>query len=149
MMRVLALIAGALFGAGACISGMVRPSKVLAFLDFHDAWDPSLALVVGSGLAVHAIAWRLARAPRQPKFGSAYPSPASPQLDARLLGGAVIFGVGWGLGGFCPGPAVVSLVSFVPSTFAFAGAMLVGMVLARVLANADGMPVRKSGDAAS
>lgn len=148
-LRVFSLIAGVLFGLGACISGMVRPSKVIAFLDFSGGWDPSLALVMGAGFMVHALAWRSARPPRKPMFGTAYPSPPSPQIDARLLGGAAIFGLGWGLGGFCPGPAVVSMVSLVPGTLVFGGAMLAGMVLAKMFAGADGMPVRKSGDAAS
>jgi uncharacterized membrane protein YedE/YeeE len=149
MFRLLSLFAGALFGLGACISGMVRPSKVIAFLDFHGAWDPSLALVMGAGMAIHAIAWRLSRPPKKPLFGEQYPGPPSTQIDKRVLVGAAIFGLGWGLGGFCPGPAVVSTVSLVPGTLVFAAAMLGGMVLAKMFAGADGVPVRKAGDAAS
>jgi uncharacterized protein len=144
---LIALVAGALFGAGACVSGMVRPSKVLAFLDFGGAWDPSLALVLATGLAVHAVAWRLARPPRTPWFGDRFPGAPQAPIDLRLIAGAVLFGVGWGLGGFCPGPAMVSVVSLVPGTFVFMAAMLAGMGLARVLANADVGPAAKTGDA--
>lgn len=148
--RVLALFAGMLFGAGACLSGMVRPSKVLAFLDFGGGWDPSLALVLGTGLAIHAVAWRFARPPRVPAFGDSYPGPPSKKLDVRLIGGAIVFGLGWGIGGFCPGPAIVSIVSLVPGTLLFAGAMLAGIVLARLVAGADSSTNELScGDASS
>ncbi len=126
-MNLLAIIGGALFGAGVCISGMVRPSKVLGFLDFGGAFDASLLLVMVSGLVVSMITWRVVAKLRAPRFGTVFPPPASKIIDLRLVGGAAIFGVGWGLSGYCPGPAVVSLVSGVPDAFVFCAAMAAGM----------------------
>lgn len=126
-MNLVAITGGALFGAGVCISGMVRPSKVIGFLDFGGAWDPTLLVVMASALAVSIVAWRIVAKLRTPRFGTAFPSPASPLVDARLIGGAAVFGVGWGLSGYCPGPALVSLVSGVTAVFVFCGAMLAAM----------------------
>ena len=126
-MNLVAILGGALFGAGVCISGMVRPSKVIGFLDFDGAWDPSLLVVMASALAVSLVAWRIVARLRTPRFGTAFPPPASPVVDARMIGGAVLFGVGWGLSGYCPGPALVSLVSGVTAVFVFCGAMLAAM----------------------
>ncbi|HEY1559249.1 MAG TPA: DUF6691 family protein [Kofleriaceae bacterium] len=117
------LAAGVLFGAGACVSGMVRPSKVLAFLDFGGAWDATLLVVMASALAIHVVAWRLVPRARDP-------GPPSPIVDARLFGGAALFGIGWGLGGYCPGPAAVSIVSGAHSSLVFVAAMISGMWLA-------------------
>lgn len=128
-MNPLAIVGGALFGAGVCISGMVRPSKVLGFLDFGGAWDPSLLVVMASALAVTILAWRVVDRMPKPKFGAAFPPPPSPLVDARLVAGAAIFGIGWGLSGYCPGPAVVALVAGVPATFVFVGSMLAAMFL--------------------
>lgn len=126
-MNPLALCGGALFGAGVCISGMVRPSKVLGFLDFAGPWDATLLVVMASALAVMVVAWRMVARLRTPRFGREYPAPPSPLVDARLLVGAVLFGLGWGLSGYCPGPALVALVAGVPATFVFVAAMLAGM----------------------
>ena len=128
-MTPIALFAGALFGAGACLSGMVRPSKVLAFLDFGGAWDATLLVVFASGLAVHAVAWRVVARLRTPRFGTAYPDPPARMIDAKLVGGAALFGIGWGLAGYCPGPAIVALVSGAVPAFVFVGAMCVGMLV--------------------
>jgi uncharacterized protein len=125
--NLVAILGGALFGAGVCISGMVRPSKVIGFLDFDGAWDPSLLVVMASALAVSLVAWRIVAKLRTPRFGTAFPPPASPVVDARMIGGAALFGVGWGLSGYCPGPALVSLVSGVTAAFVFCGAMLAAM----------------------
>jgi uncharacterized membrane protein YedE/YeeE len=125
--NLVAILGGALFGAGVCVSGMVRPSKIIGFLDLGGAWDPSLLVVMGSALAVSILAWRVVAKVRTPRFGTAFPSPASRVIDARLIGGAAVFGVGWGLSGYCPGPALVSLVSGVPAVFVFCGAMLAAM----------------------
>ena len=126
-MNPIALLGGALFGAGVCISGMVRPSKVLGFLNFGGAWDASLLLVMASALVVSMITWRIVAKLRTPPFGTAFPEPPSPLVDARLVGGAAVFGVGWGLAGYCPGPALVSLVSGVTGSLVFCVAMLAGM----------------------
>ena len=123
MRALIALLAGALFGAGACVSGMVRPSKVLAFLDFGGAWDATLLVVMATALALHVVAWRLVPAAR-------HPGPPSTVIDARLLGGAALFGIGWGLGGYCPGPAAVSIVSGAHSSLVFVAAMISGMWVA-------------------
>jgi uncharacterized protein len=122
-----AILGGALFGAGACISGMVRPSKVIGFLDFGGAWDPSLLLVMGSALVISIAAWRIVARLRTPRFGTEFPAPASTIVDVRLIGGAAMFGVGWGLSGYCPGPALVSLVSGVTAVFVFCAAMIAAM----------------------
>lgn len=128
-MNPLAILGGVLFGAGVCISGMVRPSKVLGFLDVRGAWDPSLLVVMASALAVTILAWRIVGRMPKPRFGGTFPTPPSPLVDARLVAGAAIFGLGWGLSGYCPGPAVVALVGGVPATFVFVGAMLAAMFL--------------------
>ena len=112
---------------------MVRPSKVLGFLDFGGAWDASLLLVMASALALYAIAWRIVARLKAPRFGDHFPGPPSTNVDLRLVGGAALFGVGWGLAGYCPGPAIVSLVSCVPASFVFVGGMLAGMLAVRSL----------------
>ena len=136
-MTWISILGGALFGAGVCVSGMVRPSKVIGFLDFGGAWDASLLLVMGSALAVSIIAWRIVAKLRAPRFGDAFPAPASQLVDARLIGGAAIFGVGWGLSGYCPGPALVSIVSGVPAVLIFCAAMLAAMAIVNK-SSADG-----------
>jgi hypothetical protein len=128
MNALIAAVCGALFTAGVCISGMVRPSKVLGFLDFGGSWDPSLALVMASALALHAIAWRIVKRTPSPPFGSQFPRAPSQTIDRRLIGGAAIFGVGWGISGFCPGPAIVSIVSGATSSLVFVGAMAAAML---------------------
>jgi len=129
----ISLACGALFGAGVCISGVVRPSKVTGFLDLGGAWDASLAFVMASALAVHIIAWRLVARARKPRFGAAFPGPPLSTIDVPLVGGAALFGVGWGISGYCPGPAVVSIVSGTLSSVVFVIAMAVGVVLADLL----------------
>jgi uncharacterized membrane protein YedE/YeeE len=138
MNAAIALICGALFGAGVCISGMTRPSKVLGFLDLGGSWDPSLALVMGSALALHVVAWRLIKGKTTPRFGTAYPGPPSMIVDTRLIAGAVIFGIGWGISGFCPGPAIVSLASGAKASFVFVGAMAAAMLASRHVDRTDG-----------
>ncbi len=136
--NIVALVCGALFAAGACISGMVRPSKVLGFLDFGGSWDATLAVVMASALAIHALAWRLVRRDRRPRFGDCYPGAASTAIDRKLVGGAVLFGLGWGLAGFCPGPAIVSIVSGARASFVFVGAMIAAMLVYHRASDADG-----------
>jgi uncharacterized membrane protein YedE/YeeE len=122
MKRVAPLIAGLLFGLGLCLSGMTDPHKVLAFLDLAGVWDPSLALVMGGAILVAFFAFRLA-----PKGAF---SPANGKIDLRLAGGAAVFGVGWGLVGLCPGPALADLGFLDPRALGFVLAMAAGMRLA-------------------
>jgi len=129
MKGAVALLAGALFGAGVCISGMVRPSKVLGFLDFGGAWDASLLVVMAVALALHVVAWRVVKSMRAPRYATAFPGPPSTVVDLRLVGGAVLFGVGWGISGYCPGPAIVSIVSGATSAFVFVAMLSVSIAL--------------------
>ena len=121
------LLAGALFGAGVCISGMVRPSKVIGFLDLGGPWDPSLALVMASALVLTAVTWRIVGRLRAPLFAPRFPDAPSTTIDRRLVVGAALFGIGWGISGFCPGPAIVSLVSGARASLVFVGAMCAAM----------------------
>ena len=125
-----AVASGSLFGLGLALAGMTRVEKVRGFLDFSGDWDPSLLFVMGGAVAVHAVAWRVVARRARPVFAPRFEFPAARVIDARLLGGAALFGVGWGLGGFCPGPAVASLASGAPAAVAFVVAMLAGFVLA-------------------
>ena len=121
-----ALGAGALFGIGLVVSQMVDPGKVLAFLDFAGRWDPSLALVMAGALAVAVPGFRLAQARGAPALGGRFDVPANTEIDRRLLAGAAVFGIGWGLVGFCPGPAVASLAFGRWESLVFVLAMLAG-----------------------
>lgn len=104
-----ALAAGLLFGAGLAVAGMTNPHKVLNFLDVTRHWDPSLALVMGSAIPVSAVAFWLAKRRRRPFFESGFVLPTNRHLERPLWIGSALFGIGWGLGGYCPGPAVASL----------------------------------------
>lgn len=129
-MRVLvALFSGTLFGLGLAVSGMINPQKVIGFLDVAGAWDPTLALVMGGALLVTIPAFRLILGRPRPVLADGFSLPTKTVLDERLLGGAALFGVGWGLSGFCPGPAVAALVTGLTPVFAFVAAMAAGMVL--------------------
>ncbi|MDJ0850385.1 MAG: YeeE/YedE family protein [Myxococcota bacterium] len=121
-----ALLAGTLFGAGLSISQMVDPDKVLGFLDLAGSWDPSLALVMAAALAVTAAGYRLAWRRERPLLAPRFELPTRRDLDARLLGGAVLFGLGWGIAGFCPGPALASIAGGEGSALVFVAALLVG-----------------------
>jgi uncharacterized protein len=124
-----AFACGALFALGLAISGMTHPSKVLAFLDFAGAWDPSLAFVMAGGVLVNVLLFRVAFRRGTPLLARTFALPDSRDIDARLVGGAALFGVGWGLGGFCPGPAVVSLAGGATPFVVFFVAMLFGMAV--------------------
>jgi uncharacterized membrane protein YedE/YeeE len=128
MMLVLAaaLASGTLFGIGLVVSQMIDPGKVLAFLDVAGSWDPSLALVMLGALAVAVPGFRLARARSVPVLGGRFEAPSHSAVDRKLLVGAAVFGVGWGLVGFCPGPAIASLVFARPESLIFVVAMLAG-----------------------
>lgn len=124
---IIALGTGVLFGAGLILSGMTQPAKVVNFLDVTGDWDASLALVMVGAIAVHLLAYRLVPRLPKPVWGPRWGLPTRRDIDARLLVGAVLFGAGWGLAGYCPGPALTSLVAGASSTLLFTGAMLVGM----------------------
>lgn len=133
-MRALAgLIAGLLFGAGLCISGMTWPAKVTGFLDFAGNWDPSLAFVMAGAVGTYAIARQLIRRRGAPLLAESFEPRVNNRIDVRLLVGAAIFGVGWGLSGYCPGPALVSTARLAAVTLVFIGAMSAGMLVAKRL----------------
>lgn len=120
-------VAGVIFAVGLVIAGMTQPSKVMAFLDFTGSWDPSLALVMGGAIAVYAPAYRYITGLRGPTFADSYLLPLQRSLDGRLLSGAALFGIGWGLAGYCPGPGIVALGTGGSSAVVFALSMLSGM----------------------
>jgi uncharacterized protein len=127
---IVALVAGALFGVGLAISGMVNPAKVVGFLDVAGGeWDPTLIFVMGGALLVIIPAFRMILKRPRPILADGFALPTESALDRRLLGGASLFGVGWGLSGFCPGPAVVAMVTGLVPVFAFVGAMMGGMAI--------------------
>ena len=136
MNRVSPFLAGLLFGIGLCVSGMIYPGKVLAFLDLGGAWDPSLAFVMGGAVAVTLVAFRIAARRGATLSGGPFHLPAANAIDARLIGGSVIFGVGWGLVGLCPGPAIANLGFLDRRVALFVACMILGMGLYRVLAAA-------------
>lgn len=134
MKRILAgAAAGLLFGAGLSLSGMINPAKVIAFLDIAGQWDPSLAFVMLGGLLVTTGGYRLVLRRPRPVFDAAFILPTRRDIDPALLGGAALFGVGWGLSGYCPGPALAALGFGRPATLIFVVAMVAGMVAARTL----------------
>lgn len=124
----LALAAGALFGAGLGVSGMAHPGKVLAFLDVAGDWDPTLLFVMAGAIGAHFWSYRWARRRSAPLFDERFHIPAAKPIDARLSLGAVLFGVGWGVGGYCPGPAIVSLATLGLPVLVFVASMLLGML---------------------
>ena len=124
---VLAFVAGLVFGVGLLFAGMTQPGKVIAFLDLFGGWDPSLAFVMGGAIGVHFLAYRLIPRLQKPLFAPVWALPTRRDVDGRLLLGAVLFGAGWGLGGYCPGPALTAAVSGAANTLVFVGAMLAGM----------------------
>lgn len=124
---------GLIFGFGITISGMGNPAKVLNFFDIAGAWDPSLAFVMGGALVTTFIGYRLSFRRATPILGSRFHLPLAQRIDPRLVGGSVLFGIGWGIAGFCPGGALPVLGSGVPDVFAFVAAMVAGLILARAL----------------
>jgi hypothetical protein len=133
MQRIAAGLCGVVFGAGLSLSGMTNPAKVLAFLDVSGRWDPTLALVMGAALSVSALGYALAREVSRPWFAEVFAIPTRLDIDARLIGGAALFGVGWGLVGLCPGPAIASLGRGSSEVLVFAGAMIAAIVLHRAV----------------
>lgn len=130
MRNLFAFLAGGLFGAGLFISGMTDTAKVQGWLDIFGAWDPTLAFVMGGAIIPMAIAWQLARRRSTPVLGGTFPPPAPMRLDTRLAVGSVMFGMGWGLAGLCPGPSVASLSYGGVEHWVFFAAMIGGMLAA-------------------
>jgi len=126
-----AALAGVLFGAGLAISQMTNPNKVLSFLDFTGGWDPSLALVMGAALAVSALAYLIASRREATFLGQPFDIPKPAAIDRPLLAGAALFGIGWGLAGFCPGPALAALVTGERPVLVFVGSMLAATAVFR------------------
>ncbi|MDQ3637229.1 MAG: YeeE/YedE family protein [Actinomycetota bacterium] len=128
-----ALLSGALFGLGLAVSGMADPAKVIGFLDVSGGWDPTLAFVMGGAILVAGPAFHLIFRRRRPVLAEDFDLPVKTEVDARLIGGSTLFGVGWGLSGFCPGPAVVALVpaltTGIAPVFAFVAAMVAGLAI--------------------
>ena len=127
MSTLISFLAGLVFGAGLLISGMVNPAKVLGFLDLAGSWDPSLAVVMAGAVAVGAIAFTLAGRRATTLLGTPMSLPGQTGIDGRLLLGSLVFGIGWGLAGFCPGPALVALGAGKIKAIVFVTAMLAGM----------------------
>jgi len=128
-LNTLAFVSGLFFSVGLGVSGMTQPARIVGFLDFFGRWDPTLAFVMGGALAVMIAANRLLGRLGRPIYGSAFPLPPPTRIDARLVAGAAIFGIGWGLGGLCPGPAIASLGAATLPSIVFVAAMAVGMVI--------------------
>jgi uncharacterized membrane protein YedE/YeeE len=124
-----AFAAGLVFGVGLILSGMTDPGKVIGFLDLAGNWDPSLAFVMGGAILVGFFAFALAGRRSKTLLGGALHLPARRDIDNRLVGGSLLFGIGWGLAGFCPGPALVSFAAGVDQAAVFVAAMLGGMVV--------------------
>ena len=134
MKLLTAFIIGSLFGLGIALSGMANPAKVLNFFDVAGSWDPSLIFVMGGALVTTAIGYRLVFGQRTaPVFEKGFLVPTSTQLDRYLIGGSAIFGIGWGIAGFCPGGAIPALGLGYGETFQFVGAMIAGIMAARLV----------------
>ncbi len=129
MMAFIALVAGLLFGIGLMVSGMANPAKVLGFLDLAGSWDPSLAFVMVGAIAVGSLAFLAARRRTRTLLGLPLQLPASTAVTPRLVLGSAAFGIGWGIAGFCPGPALVALGAGYPKAWGFVAAMLAGMAV--------------------
>ena len=129
MRKLMAFLAGVIFGIGLLTAGMANPTKVLAFLDLAGAWDPSLALVMAAAIGVAFLPFSWARVQRTSLLGAPMQLPGKRELDRRLIGGSLLFGVGWGIAGICPGPAVALLLTGQWQVLVFVAAMLAGMIV--------------------
>lgn len=131
-----ALIAGVLFGVGLAVSDMVNPARVLGFLDLFGAWDPTLVFVMAAAVLASGLGYMISRRLSRPLFGSDFRIPQNRLLDRQLIGGAALFGAGWGLAGFCPGPAIAGLIYGLWQPWLFVASMIAGMLLERTYAAA-------------
>lgn len=129
MKTIVAFGTGVLFAVGLVISGMTQPSKVVGFLDFFGNWDPSLAFVMGGAVVINALLYRLVAKRNRPLLGPKFHLPTRKDINWRLVVGGGLFGVGWGLAGYCPGPGITSLASLQSPAVVFVAAMTVGMLL--------------------
>jgi len=129
MRKLMAFLAGVIFGIGLLTAGMANPAKVLAFLDLAGAWDPSLALVMAAAIGVAFLPFSWARMQRTSLLGAPMQLPGKRELDRRLIGGSLLFGMGWGVAGICPGPAVALLLTGQWQVLVFVAAMLAGMIV--------------------
>jgi uncharacterized membrane protein YedE/YeeE len=145
--NVVALGSGLLFGAGLAVSGLTRPEVVIGFLDVTGAWNPTLGVVMLVATAVNTALVALAMRRRRPVWSERFSLPAPGRIDRRLLAGAGVFGVGWGLAGVCPGPALTSLASATPSVVTFVVAMATGLLLVDVLPRMRRPPAARTADA--
>lgn len=134
---IASLLAGLIFGWGLALAGMTNPNKVLGFLDVTGAWDPSLLLVLAGAVAVTFIGFRMVLRRPQPLFGAQFQLPLRQAIDLPLVTGAAIFGVGWGISGYCPGPAIAMIAAPGQEAWVFLPAMLLGMVLHHLLERRD------------
>ena len=144
MQVLMALLAGLVFGLGLIMSGMTDPSKVIGFLDLAGQWDPSLAFVMGGAILVGVVAFRLAATRSQAILGESMRLPTARQIDRRLILGGLAFGAGWGLAGYCPGPALASLVTGGSKPLIFTIAMLAGMVIFEIHDRIAQFPAKKA-----
>lgn len=135
MRNIFALLSGSLFGIGLLVAQMTNPAKVIAFLDLFGSWDPSLAFVMGGALIVTLIGYRFVLKRKQPLFDGTFRIPDRTDIDVRLITGAALFGIGWGLAGLCPGPAFSSLGFGGASVLIFVGAMVASMFITRRVLN--------------
>lgn len=132
MKTLSSLVAGTVFGAGLTVGGMTDPARVRGFLDLFGDWDPTLAFVMGAALVVMAIAWRVVPGMARPIFEEGFSIPSRTDLTPQLIGGAVLFGVGWGIAGLCPGPGFAALAIEPVSAAIFVAALFAGMLLHRM-----------------
>lgn len=127
IINIAALVCGLIFGLGLILSGMGSPAKVQNFLDFFGQWDPSLGFVMGGAIAAGLVAFTWAKQRKTALLGAPMQLPTSTAIDSKLLTGSALFGIGWGLAGFCPGPALMNLSTLNPEVWLFVAAMLAGM----------------------
>ena len=130
---VAGLIGGLVFGIGLAVSGMTDPAVVIGFLDVAGAWNPALMFVLAGAVVVTFVGYRIVQKRTAPLLAPRFTLPTATAIDAELVGGAVVFGIGWGLAGYCPGPAIASIAALYPGTLVFLVAMVVGMIGARIV----------------
>lgn len=129
MTKAISLVMGMMFGLGLCVSGMVNPAKVIGFLDVTGNWDPSLAMVMAGGLAVSFVSFAWQKKFTKPVCCDEFVLPSATQIDWKLIAGSAVFGIGWGLGGICPGPAIAALGFGTPKIAVFFVSMVIGMTV--------------------